>query len=130
MLEDFIYNVNSEDAKALINLINEDGADLNSFFLFTLEVINHSIETLEGTSNSVVDIEAIKKFFEAYLIADKVFNLIKQKRKKIKLEASIIESLKVNAKSVVNGVEKVAELNKKNMLEHDPLTLLIYLATA
>ena len=123
MLEDFIYNVNSEDAKALINLINEDGADLNSFFLFTLEVINHSIETLEGTSNSVVD-------FEAYLIADKVFNLIKQKRKKIKLEASIIESLKVNAKSVVNGVEKVAELNKKNMLEHDPLTLLIYLATA
>lgn len=127
MLEDFSYNIDSEEAKALIKIINEEGAELNQFLLFNLEVINHSLETLEGSSISVIEIGAVKKLVECYLLSDKVLNLIKNKRKKIKLDSSIVKNLKINAESIVNGVEKVAELNKKNMVKTDALTLFLYL---
>ena len=83
MLEDFSYNIDSEEAKALIKIINEEGAELNQFLLFNLEVINHSLEKLEGSSISVIEIGAVKKLVECYLLSDKVLNLIKNKRKKI-----------------------------------------------
>lgn len=127
MLEDFSYNIDSEEAKTLIKIINEEGAELNQFLLFNLEVINHSLETLEGSSISVIEIGAVKKLVECYLLSDKVLNLIKNKRKKIKLDSSIVKNLKINAESIVNGVEKVAELNKKNMVKTDALTLFLYL---
>lgn len=127
MLEDFFYNIDSEEAKTLIKIINEEGAELNQFLLFNLEVINHSLETLEGSSISVIEIGAVKKLVECYLLSDKVLNLIKNKRKKIKLDSSIVKNLKINAESIVNGVEKVAELNKKNMVKTDALTLFLYL---
>ena len=127
MLEDFSYNIDSEEAKALIKIINEEGAELNQFLLFNLEVINHSLETLEGSSISVIEIGAVKKLVECYLLSDKILNLIKNKRKKIKLDSSIVKNLKINAESIVNGVEKVAELNKKNMVKTDALTLFLYL---
>ena len=127
MLEDFSYNIDSEEAKALIKIINEEGAELNQFLLFNLEVINHSLETLEGNSISVIEIGAVKKLVQCYLLSDKILNLIKNKRKKIKLDSSIVKNLKINAESIVNGVEKVAELNKKNMVKTDALTLFLYL---
>lgn len=127
MLEDFIYNINSEEAKTLLKLINEEGAELNQFLLFNLEVINYSLEKLEESSSSVIEVSAVKKLVHCYLLADKVVNLIGNKRKKIKLDSSVINNLKINAESVVNGVEKIAELNKKNMVNNDALTLFIYL---
>ena len=127
MLEDFVYNVNSEESKSLLKIINEEGAELNQFFLFNLEVINYSLEKLEESSSSVIEVSAVKKLVHCYLLADKIVNIIEKKRKKIKLEASVIKNLKINAKSVVNGVEKIAELNKKNMVNNDALTLFIYL---
>lgn len=127
MLEDFVYNVNSEESKSLLKIINEEGAELNQFFLFNLEVINYSLEKLEESSSSVIEVSAVKKLVHCYLLADKIVNIIEKKRKKIKLEASVIKNLKINAKSVVNGVEKIAELNKKNMVNNDALTLFLYL---
>ena len=127
MLEDFIYNIDSEEAKTLLKIINEEGAELNQFLLFNLEVINYSLEKLEEESSSVIEVGAVKKLVHCYLLADKVLNILEKKRKKIKLEASVIDNLKINAESVVNGIEKVAELNKKNMVKIDALTLFIYL---
>ena len=81
----------------------------------------------KGSSISVIEIGAVKKLVECYLLSDKILNLIKNKRKKIKLDSSIVKNLKINAESIVNGVEKVAELNKKNMVKTDALTLFLYL---
>jgi len=127
MLEDFFYNVASEDAEAVLKMINEDNKELNQYFLFHLEVINQSIETLTGTTNSVIEISAVKHLVECYLLADKVVNLIQKRRKKIKLKSSMVKTLKINAESVVNGIEKVAEYNKNNMVKTDALTLFLYM---
>lgn len=128
MLENFQYDFTSEDADFLLEVINKDATNLNEYLLFHLEVINESLTTLKEASNSVVQVSAIKNMFEAFLISDKVVTLITKRRSSINLTSSEIDNLKINAESVVNGIKKVAEINKKHIDKIDAITLFIYLA--
>ena len=54
---------------------------------------------------------------------------VKKRRKEIKLTSSEADSIKINAEAIINGIEKVAELQKNNMLEVPSGVLFIYLTT-
>ena len=129
MLKNFEYDPTSEDADFLLEVINKESSNLNEYFLFHLDVINQSLIRLKEKPNSAVQISSAKEMFEVYLLSDKVLTLISKKRKSIKLKSSEVESIKINAKSIVNGIEKVVELNKEHLIKFDALTFFIYLAS-
>ena len=119
-----IYNgLNSEESNNIINILNNDSSDFNSFLKFHLEAINNSIESLTKT-DLLVDTNSIKIMFKTYLLARDVIKVIENENTSIKTN---VESIKLNCKSIINGVEKVAELNKKNMMALDSQDIFFYI---
>lgn len=129
MLKNFEYDFSSKEAEFLLKVINNDFSSLNEYLLFHLEVIDVALTKLKEEPNSAVEVSAVKELFDVYLLADKVLTLTDKRRKSIKLKNSKFEAIKTNAKSVVNGVEKVAELNKEHLIKKDALTFFIYLSS-
>lgn len=129
MFEKFTYEkLDSEEAEELTEIINTEASDLSEFLLFHLKVVDSTIEELNSESSSLVQTSAIKYMLEAVFMAKKIITIIEQKKATIKITSSELESILINAKSLINGIEKVAELNKKHMLETDPSELLVYLS--
>lgn len=128
-LLDLEYDSTSEDAEFLLEVINKDSSSLNEHLLYNLKVIDRTLTKLNEEPNSAVKVDSLKLMAEVYLLSDKVLTLISKRRKSIKLESSKLESIKINAESVVNGIEKVAELNKEHLIKKDALLLLFYLAS-
>ena len=64
---------------------------------------------------------------QAVFMAKKLLALIDGRRTSIKITTSEVESIKINAKAIINGIEEVAVLNKEHMLEVEPEELLVYM---
>ena len=128
IFENFTYEkLDREEAEELTEIINTGASDLSEYLLFHLKVVDSTIEELTTEDNSLVQTSAIKCMLETVFLAKKVITLIEQKKATIKITSSESESILINAKALINGVEKVAELNKKHMLEVEPSELLVYL---
>lgn len=123
----YYKNVNSEEITDLIKVINEEASDFNNFLLFHLEVINVSIEQLSNENAKLIELSAIRELVRTVYLAKKVEVIFSERKEELKITSSEMESIKMNAEAVVNGVEKIAVLNKENMLEVDPTVLLVYL---
>lgn len=128
-LLDLEYDFTSEDAEFLLEVINKDSSSLNEHLLFNLKVIDRTLTRLNEEPDSAVKVDSLKKMSEVYLLSDKVLTLIARRRKSIKLESSKLESIKINAEAVVNGIDKVAEINKEHLIKKDALLLFFYLAS-
>lgn len=107
--------------KNLLNLIN--------FLLFNLEVINESIEQLSTDKAKLIELSAVRQLVKTLYLAKKIESIFSERSEEIKITSSETESIKINAEAIVNGVEKVAELHKKNMLEVPSAVLIVYLTT-
>lgn len=130
MFKDLIYkNVDSEEITELVTIINEEPSEFNTFLLFHLEVINSSIESLSEDKAKIIELSAIKELVGTLYLAKKIESIFNERRKEIKITSSEAESIKINAEAIINGVEKVAELQKKNMLEVPSSILFVYLTT-
>ena len=128
ILENFTYEtLDSEEIDLLTDMLNKEATDLNSFFLFNLEVIELSITKLNSNEKYLVQTSAVKELLEIVFLAKKIVALIDNRKDSIRITTSELESIKINANSIINGVEKVAELNKKNMVNKEPSELFIYL---
>ena len=128
ILENFTYEtLDSEEIDLLTEMLNKEATDLNSFFLFNLEVIELSITKLNSNEKYLVQTSAVKELLEIVYLAKKIVALIDNRKDSIRITTSELESIKINANSIINGVEKVAELNKKNMVNKEPSELFIYL---
>jgi len=128
ILENFTYEtLDSEEIDLLTEMLNKEATDLNSFFLFNLEVIELSITKLNSNEKYLVQTSAVKELLEIVFLAKKIVALIDNRKDSIRITTSELESIKINANSIINGVEKVAELNKKNMVNKEPSELFIYL---
>lgn len=124
----YYKDCNSEEITDLINAINEDSSEFNNFLLFHLEVIDHSIKKLSESETSVLELSAIKQLVGTLYLAKKIEVVFNERLEDLKIPTSEKESIKLNGESIVNGIEKVAEYNKKNMMATDSSTLLIYLS--
>ena len=94
-----------------------------------MAVIDKTITVLKRNSDLVINVDALKEMSEAYLISDKVLTLMEKRKESIHLEESKLESVKTNAKSIVNGVESIAKLNKEHLINKDALLLFFYLSS-
>ena len=128
MFNNFTYEkLDSEEAEDLIEIVNTEASDLSTYLLFHLEVINSTIEELKKDNAKLVQISAINVMLQAVFMAKKLLALIDGRRSSIKITSSEVESIKINAKAIINGIEKVAVLNKEHMLKVDPEELLVYM---
>ena len=130
MFKELIYkDFDSEEITELIQVINEESSEFNTFLLFHLDVINTSIEQLSTDKTKIIELSAIKELVSTLYLAKKIEAIFIERRKEIKLTSSEADSIKINAEAIINGIEKVAELQKKNMLEVPSEVLFIYLTT-
>lgn len=130
MFKELIYkDYDSEEVTELIKIINEESSEFNQFLLFNLDVINTSIEQLSTDKAKIIELSAIKQLVGTLYLAKKVESIFIERNEEIKVTSSEVESIKINAEAIINGVEKVAELHKTNMLKIDSAILFIYLST-
>ena len=130
MFKELVYTgFNSEEITDLIEVINEEASEFNQFLLFNLEVINESIDQLSTDKTKIIELSAVKQLVGTLYLAKKIESIFIERNEEIKVPFSESESIKINAEAIINGVEKVAELQKKNMLEVPSGILLIYLTT-
>lgn len=130
IFKDLIYSdVDSEEIADLISIINEEPSDFNQFLLFHLEVIDKSIEDLSSETTKIIELSAVREIVRTLYLAKKIEAIFSERRKDIKITTSEAESIKINAKAIVNGVQKIADLQKKNMLDVPSSVLLVYLTT-
>ena len=120
---------NSEEITDLIKVINEEPSEFNQYLLFNLEVINESIEQLSTDKAKLIELSAVRQLAGTLYLGKKIESIFSERSEEIKLTSSESESIKINAEAIVNGVEKVAELHKKNMLDVPSAVLFIYLTT-
>lgn len=130
MFKELVYTgFNSEEITDLIKVINEEPSEFNQFLLFNLEVINESIEQLSTDKAKLIELSAVRQLAGTLYLGKKIESIFSERSEEIKLTSSESESIKINAEAIVNGVEKVAELHKKNMLDVPSAVLFIYLTT-
>lgn len=130
MFKELVYTgFNSEEITDLIKVINEEPSEFNQFLLFNLEVINESIEQLSTDKAKLIELSAVRQLVKTLYLAKKIESIFSERSEEIKITSSESESIKINAEAIVNGVEKVAEVHKKNMLEVPSAVLMIYLTT-
>ena len=130
IFKDLIYkNHDSEEINELVKIINEEASEFNQFLLFHLDVINTSIEQLSTDKTKIIELSAVKELVGTLVLAKKIEIIFSERSKDIKITSSEVDSIKINAEAIINGLDKVAELQKKNMLEVPPSILLVYLTT-
>lgn len=123
-LEDVPSVVKSE----MIEQINTEGTEFNSFLLQALEMLTATIEKLEeGTS--VIAASNMDYILAFEFAAKNLVLLIEHERQEFKILPSELESILINAKSVLNAVETISKLQSENLKELTPEELLIVLTT-
>lgn len=130
MFKELSYKeMDSEEITDLINIINEEPSDLNSYLLYHLNVINTTLEQLSTDNTKLIELSAVKEMVATLYFAKKVEYIISKRTDEVKLISSEIESVKINLNSIVNGLENVAKIHKENMKEVPPSILFVYLST-
>lgn len=129
MFEDYtLEDVPTAVKKDMIKTINTDGTNFNSFLLKSLEMLTDTITELEKgnliIASSVIDVILALEFSAKILTL-----IIEQKKEEIKRLPSEVDSILINAKSILNAVETIRKLQAEKLKELTPDELLIALTT-
>ena len=129
IFENFTINdVDEELVAEIITDLNTDSATLNSMFLNLLEMLEDTLKRL--LENNVVVANSDIEYILAMEFSAKAVQLVmKHKKHLIKLEPTVIESIKLNTSSIINAVEKISKLQAKRLKNLEPEELLIALTT-
>ena len=129
MLEDYtLKDVPTEVKEDMIKILNTEGTKFNSFLIQALRMLTDVIEGLEER-NSIVATSVIDVILAIEYSAKNIVVLIEQEKEEIKILPSEKESLLINAKSILNAVETIRNLQTKKLKELTPEELLIVLTT-
>ena len=129
IFENFTINdVDEELVAEIITDLNNDSATLNSMFLSLLGVLEKALTGLN--ENEVVIANSDIEYILAMEFSAKAVQLvIEHKKDLIKIEPTVIESIKLNTSSIINAVEKISKLQAKRLKSLEPEELLIALTT-
>ena len=129
IFENFTINdVDEELVTEIITDLNNDSATLNSMFLSLLGVLEKALTGLN--ENEVVIANSDIEYILAMEFSAKAVQLvIEHKKDLIKIEPTVIESIKLNTSSIINAVEKISKLQAKRLKSLEPEELLIALTT-
>ena len=123
-----IEDVNEEVVAEIISDLNNDSASLNFMFLSLLEVLEKALNGL--TENEVVIANSDIEYILAMEFSAKAVQLVmKHKKDLIKVEPTVIESIKLNTSSIINAVENISKLQAERLKGLEPEELLMVLTT-
>ena len=112
----------------LVDLINNEGTEFNSFLLHILEMLTEAIEELEKGStliaSSTIDSILAFKYTSKNLVL-----IIENDKDSFKISSSLLEQIFINCKSILNAIEKLAELQKNIIDNLTAEELLVVLTT-
>lgn len=114
--------------KDMIKKVNTEGTEFNSFLIGSLAILTDVIEALEE-ENSIIAASNIDVILAMEFTAKNLVLLIEHERQEFKILPSELESILINAKSILNAVATVRKLQTERLKELTPEELLIALAT-
>lgn len=129
ILEDYtLKDVPTEVKEDMIKILNTEGTEFNSFLIQVLGMLTDVIEGLEE-GNSIVATSVIDVILAIEYSAKNIVVLIEQEKEEIKILPSEKESILINAKSILNAVDIIRNLQTERLKELTPEELLIALTT-
>lgn len=112
----------------LINILNTEGSDFNSYLVMNLRILTEAITELEKGS-SLVAISTIDYILALEYTAKTIVVLIENERRLINSDVATVGSILINSKSILNAVNRIRELQAENIKELTPEEMLVVLTT-
>ena len=103
-------------------------ACVNSFLIYSLTILNDVIEELEK-GNTIIAASNVDYILAFEFMAKNLVLVIEHKKEDLKINSSELESILINAKSILNAVESIRKLQTEKLKDLTPEELLIALTT-
>lgn len=114
--------------KDMINKLNTEGTEFNSFLVQALGMLTEAIEELEK-GNSIIASSVIDVVLALEFTAKSLVLIIEDKKEEFKILPSELDSILINSKSILNAVDTISKLQAKRLKELTPEELLVALTT-
>ena len=112
----------------MITTLNTEATKFNSFLIYSLTILNDVIEELEK-GNTIIAASNVDYILAFEFMAKNLVLVIEHKKEDLKINSSELESILINAKSILNAVESIRKLQTEKLKDLTPEELLIALTT-
>lgn len=123
-----LEDVPSVVKKDMIKTLNTEGAEFNSFLVVSLRLLTETLEALEE-GNSIIAASEIEVILAMEFTAKNLVLIIENEKEEFKILPAELDSILVNAKSILNAVATIRKLQTKKLKELTPEELLVALTT-
>lgn len=123
-----LEDVPSVVKKDMIKTLNTEGAEFNSFLVQALRLLTETLEALEE-GNSIIAASEIEVILAMEFTAKNLVLIIENEKEEFKILPAELDSILVNAKSILNAVATIRKLQTKKLKELTPEELLVALTT-
>ena len=117
-----------QEKEEMKETLNSEATEFNSFLIRTLSFLTEIIEGLEE-GNSIVASSVIDIILAFEFTAKNIVLIAEHEKEDLIILSSEMDSIIINAKSILNAVETIRELQTKKLKELTPEELLIALTT-
>lgn len=112
----------------MITTLNTEATKFNSFLIYSLTILNDVIEELEK-GNTIIAASNVDYVLAFEFMAKNLVLVIEHKKEDLKINSSELDSILINAKSILNAVETIRKLQTEKLKDLTPEELLIALTT-
>lgn len=112
----------------LVNILNTEGTEFNSFLVHVLGTLTEAIEKLEKGS-TIIATSTIDYILAFENTAKTIVMLAENEDTGLEIETIKLESILINAKSIINAVARIRELQTEKIKELTPEEMLVILTT-
>lgn len=123
-----LEDVPSAVKEDMITTLNTEATKFNSFLIYSLTILNDVIEELEK-GNTIIAASNVDYILAFEFMAKNLVLVIEHKKEDLKINSSELESILINAKSILNAVETIRKLQTEKLKDLTPEELLIALTT-
>ena len=123
-----LEDVPSAVKEDMITTLNTEATKFNSFLIYSLTILTDVIEELEK-GNTIIAASNVDYILAFEFMAKNLVLVIEHKKEDLKINSSELESILINAKSILNAVETIRKLQTEKLKDLTPEELLIALTT-
>ena len=123
-----LEDVPSAVKEDMITTLNTEATKFNSFLIYSLTILNDVIEELEK-GNTIIAASNVDYILAFEFMAKNLVLIVEHKKEDLKINSSELESILINAKSILNAVESIRKLQTEKLKDLTPEELLIALTT-
>lgn len=123
-----LEDVPSAVKEDMITTLNTEATEFNSFLIYSLTILTDVIEELEK-GNTIIAASNVDYILAFEFMAKNLVLIVEHKKEDLKINSSELESILINAKSILNAVESIRKLQTEKLKDLTPEELLIALTT-